>query len=181
MTLPESHLGAAQTEISKPELLLVSANTALSLKEQIKRIQDVVLSGSAPNIYDVAYTLNVRREKLPHRAFTVVQDGGILETSSLAKAPAQRQDVYFIFSGQGAQWAGMYSTKIVMDRLQSLLPLVCNRETVRADKQYFSTGMGREFATSDPSFRRDIERMDEVLRRLKNPPEWNIMGKKDTI
>lgn len=41
--------------------------------------------------------------------------------------------------------------------------------------------MGREFATSDPSFRRDIERMDEVLSRLKNPPEWNIMGKKETI
>lgn len=39
--------------------------------------------------------------------------------------------------------------------------------------------MGKEFAMSDPSFRRDVERMDEVLRRLKNPPEWNIMGKKD--
>lgn len=52
---------------------------------------------------------------------------------------------------------------------------------MRADKQYFSTGMGREFATSDPSFRRDMERMDEVLRRLKNPPEWNIMGKKHMV
>lgn len=41
--------------------------------------------------------------------------------------------------------------------------------------------MGKEFAISDPSFRRDIERMDEVLRRLKNPPEWNIMGKKAMI
>lgn len=113
MTLPESHLGDGQTEISKPELLLVSANTPLSLKEQIKRTQDLVLSGSAPNIYDVAYTLNVRREKLPHRAFTVVQDGEILETSSLAKAPAKTQDVYLIFSGQGAQWAGMYSSNVM--------------------------------------------------------------------
>lgn len=34
---------------------------------------------------------------------------------------------------------------------------------------------------SDPSFRRDIERMDEVLCRLRNPPEWNIMGKKEMI
>lgn len=41
--------------------------------------------------------------------------------------------------------------------------------------------MGKEFAMSDPSFRRDVERMDEVLRRLKNPPEWNIMGKKHAI
>lgn len=123
MILPDSHLGDGQTEISKPELLLVSANTALSLKEQVKRIQDLVLSGAAPNIYDVAYTLNVRREKLPHRAFTVVQDGEILETSSLAKAPAKKQDVYLIFSGQGAQWAGMYPTKIVMDRLQSFITI----------------------------------------------------------
>lgn len=113
MTLPNGHLGNGQAEISKPELLLVSANTALSLKEQIRRIQDLVVSDSAPELYDLAYTLNVRREKLPHRAFTVVQDGEILETSGLAKAPAKTQDVYLIFSGQGAQWAGMYSTKIM--------------------------------------------------------------------
>lgn len=41
--------------------------------------------------------------------------------------------------------------------------------------------MGKELALSDPSFRRDIEKMDEVLRRLKHPPEWNIMGKNDII
>lgn len=123
MTLPDSHLGKGEAEVSKSELLLVSANTALSLKEQIRRIQDLVLSGSAPNIYDVAYTLNVRREKLPHRAFTVVQDGEILETSSPAKAPAKTQSVYLIFSGQGAQWAGTYSTKVVMDRLQSFITI----------------------------------------------------------
>lgn len=123
MTLPDSHLGDAQTEDSKPELLLVSANTALSLKEQVKRIQDLVLSGSASNLSDVAYTLNVRREKLPHRAFTVVHDGEVLETSSLAKAPAKKQDVYLVFSGQGAQWAGTYSTKVIMDRWQSFRTL----------------------------------------------------------
>lgn len=113
-------------EISKPELLLVSANTVLSLEEQVRRIQDLILSGSAPDLYNLAYTLNVRREKLPHRAFTVVQDGKILETSSLAKAPAKAQDVYLIFSGQGAQWAGTYSTEVMMKRWQSLLPSVCS-------------------------------------------------------
>lgn len=116
MALPDSQPGNGQVEISKPELLLVSANTALSLKEQIRRVQDLVLSGSAPAVYDLAYTLNVRREKLPHRAFTVVQDGEILETSSLTKAPAKTQDVYLIFSGQGAQWAGTSSTELIMKR-----------------------------------------------------------------
>lgn len=123
MTLPDSHLGNGQVEISKPELLLVSANTALSLKEQIQRFKDLVLSDSAPDVYDLAYTLNVRREKLPHRAFTVVQDGKILETSSLAKAPTKAQDVYLIFSGQGAQWAGTYSTKAMVERPQSILSI----------------------------------------------------------
>lgn len=28
----------------------------------------------------------------------------------------------------------------------------------------------------DASFRRDIKRMDEVLQRLENPPDWNILG-----
>lgn len=36
--------------------------------------------------------------------------------------------------------------------------------------------MGKEFAMSDPSFRSDLERMDEVLRRVRKPPQWNIMG-----
>lgn len=119
-TLPDSHcIGNDQGETSNPELLLVSANTALSLEEQVKRIQGLVLSGSAPDIYNLAYTINVRREKLPHRAYTVVQDGKILETSTLAKVPTKSQDVYLIFSGQGAQWAGMCSVKVMMARPQS--------------------------------------------------------------
>lgn len=39
--------------------------------------------------------------------------------------------------------------------------------------------MGMEYAIHDPSFRRDIIRMDEVLQRLRNPPNWNILGKND--
>lgn len=120
-TLPDSHCnGNDRGDTSNPEFLLVSANTALSLEEQMKRIQGLVLSGSAPDTYDLAYTLNVRREKLPHRAYTVVQDGEILETSTLAKVPAKSQDVYLIFSGQGAQWAGMCSVKVMTERPQSL-------------------------------------------------------------
>lgn len=73
----------------------------------MQRVQDFVQSGSAPSVRDLAFTLNTRREKLPHRAFTVIKDKEIIETSGLAKIPAKAQDVYLIFSGQGAQWAGM--------------------------------------------------------------------------
>lgn len=73
----------------------------------MQRVQDFVQSGSAPSVRDLAFTLNTRREKLPHRAFTVVKDKEVIETSSLSKIPAKAQDVYLIFSGQGAQWAGM--------------------------------------------------------------------------
>lgn len=37
--------------------------------------------------------------------------------------------------------------------------------------------MAKECATHDPSFRRDINRMDEVLQQLENPPSWTILGK----
>lgn len=47
-----------------------------------------------------------------------------------------------IFSGQGAQWAGM----------------------------------GKEMIQGDPEFRADIETMDSILRGLKCPPSWTIIG-----
>lgn len=109
-------IGNGQDERTKPEILLISANTAVSLKNQIQRIQNFVQSSSALSVHDLAFTLNTRREKLPHRAFTVVKDREIIETSGLAKIPAKAQDVYLIFSGQGAQWAGMCSLLVVMVR-----------------------------------------------------------------
>ena len=58
-------------------------------------------------IADVAYTLALRREKLSLRAFAIIQDGQVLETSSPTKAPATAPSIAMIFSGQGAQWPGM--------------------------------------------------------------------------
>ncbi|EAL87813.1 polyketide synthase fgnA [Aspergillus fumigatus Af293] len=57
-------------------------------------------------ISDIAYTLAVRRERLPHRAFAIWQNGE-LQTSSLSKASAVPPAITMIFSGQGAQWAEM--------------------------------------------------------------------------
>jgi acyl transferase domain-containing protein len=82
----------------------------------MERIQNFVQTGSASSLYDLAFTFNTRREKLPHRAFIVVNDREILQSSGLAKVPVKTQDVYLIFSGQGAQWAGMYSLLVIVER-----------------------------------------------------------------
>lgn len=126
----------------RTELLLLSANTAVSLKEQVERYQNFV--GAKPDLRstDLAYTLAMRRDKLPHRAFAVLQNGKFTETSNLVRAPPSPPQVYFVFSGQGAQWAGM----------------------------------GRELIQADAMFKRDIERMDDVLQNLNHPPSWTIMG-----
>jgi acyl transferase domain-containing protein len=36
--------------------------------------------------------------------------------------------------------------------------------------------MGKELVLYDPNFQNDIQRMDQVLRTLSQPPCWNIMG-----
>jgi acyl transferase domain-containing protein len=36
--------------------------------------------------------------------------------------------------------------------------------------------MGKELILSDPSFREDILKMDQILKGLRFPPEWNLMG-----
>lgn len=102
---------------SHPELLLVSANTAASLKEQVDRYQEFVALHPEVNKRDIAYTLATKREALPHRTFTIVHDDNIIETSAPVKAPSKAPDVYFIFSGQGAQWPEMAKQLVTTDPL----------------------------------------------------------------
>lgn len=56
---------------------------------------------------NVAYTLALRREKLPHRTFAILQGGDVLETTIPTKRLASSPTIAMIFSGQGAQWSGM--------------------------------------------------------------------------
>ncbi|KAK4150451.1 putative polyketide synthase [Chaetomidium leptoderma] len=125
---------------SRPELLLFSANSPEPLDRQISAFREY--TAQHPElITDAAYTLALRREKLPHRAFAVAQGGELLETSALAKAPASVATITMVFSGQGAQWPGM----------------------------------GRELILTNPSFREDMIRMDNVLQGLQIPPKWSIV------
>ena len=126
----------------KPELLLLSANTSASLKSQVDRYQDFVLKQPDVCPSDLAYTLAVHRDTLPHRAFAVLQDGKLSVVSPPAKAPPEAPQVHLIFSGQGAQWPEM----------------------------------GKELIQADPTFRGSMERMDDILRKVAEPPSWSLIG-----
>jgi acyl transferase domain-containing protein len=63
----------------------------------------------------VAYTLAMRREHLPHRAFLVVGSERHIETSAPLKVASSSLPVVLVFSGQGAQWPGMARELIEMD------------------------------------------------------------------
>lgn len=106
---------AAKTESTEdrsstaPQLLCFSAHDKNSLSRYID-----VLGEQADRYYatDLAYTLNMRRTKLNERAFAIAQDGGTRQAMTKEKiqsATALKGEppVGFIFTGQGAQWAGM--------------------------------------------------------------------------
>lgn len=89
-----------------PQLLVFSANSAPSLNLQIDTFKNYTTE-HPEQLKNIGYTLALCRERLPNRAFAVIQDGEFLETSLPAKAPASTPTIAMIFSGQGAQWPGM--------------------------------------------------------------------------
>ncbi|KAH7400779.1 hypothetical protein DE146DRAFT_653958 [Phaeosphaeria sp. MPI-PUGE-AT-0046c] len=89
-----------------PRLLTISANTSESLRRRVTGFQTYIES-SSDAIDDVAHTLALRREHLPHRAFGVAISPDSLKISNFFKAPRKTPSINWIFTGQGAQWANM--------------------------------------------------------------------------
>ncbi|ROV97139.1 hypothetical protein VMCG_07466 [Cytospora schulzeri] len=98
--------GDTHEESAKQQLLLFSANSQNSLKQQLD-IYKTYTSEHPEAIPDIGYTLAFHREKLPHRAFAICSNGEMTTTSTVTKAPASPPVVTMIFSGQGSQWPGM--------------------------------------------------------------------------
>ncbi|RAL13732.1 type I polyketide synthase [Aspergillus homomorphus CBS 101889] len=89
-----------------PSLLCFSANTPESLAEVVKR-NHAYLELHPESLPDLAYTLAARRAHLPFRAVSIVSEEKLIQTSVFPRTPAQRPDIVFVFTGQGAQWPGM--------------------------------------------------------------------------
>lgn len=98
-------------------LLLLSANTPKSLETNVDKYRAFIGQNAEIHTSDFAYTLALRREKLAHRAFALVHDGTITNVSSSTHSSGVQPPVYLIFTGQGAQWAGMAKELIEEDGL----------------------------------------------------------------
>lgn len=87
------------------QLLVFSAHQGDSLQERAAKVLEYA-EKNQDRLGDIAYTLNCRREPLAHRAFAVVDGTWPPEISPVVK-PKEAPVVNFVFTGQGAQWAGM--------------------------------------------------------------------------
>ena len=132
------------TENSARRLILFpfSGHDDYSLKANISALSSVA---DQYDPIDLAYTLCARRSKFFQRAFAVADTGSPSSafdeaTMTFGKSSATTQSVGFIFTGQGAQWAGM----------------------------------GAQLFAEYGSYRQTIRYLDSILRKVPEPPSWNI-------
>ncbi|KAI0169553.1 hypothetical protein GGR52DRAFT_592149 [Hypoxylon sp. FL1284] len=128
---------------TKPFLLCFSAHDKPTLSRNVAAIGEV-----APDYYltDLSYTLNIRRTKFAHRAFTVVREGSeaaAFDSTSVQSGVAFKKsaNVGFLFTGQGAQWAGM----------------------------------GRVALQEFPTVLHTIQKLDRILGKLDPKPGFNMV------
>ncbi|KAI1424281.1 hypothetical protein F5Y12DRAFT_753061 [Xylaria sp. FL1777] len=108
-------------------LLCFSAHNKATL------LRNVAAVGAVAREYlltDLAYTLNLRRTKFPHRAYVVAREGREPEAFAMAASQAgsvlkKPVSIGFLFTGQGAQWAGMGKVAlqefpVILDTIQHL-------------------------------------------------------------
>nr|WGU20916.1 crs5 [Clonostachys rosea] len=100
-------------EDSRPKLLVASANRASSAKEGAQN-HTQYLAAHPEKLNHIAHTLALHREHLPWRTFAITNGAESPEFSAPAKAPSATPRLNFVFSGQGAQWAGM-GAKLIAD------------------------------------------------------------------
>ncbi|KID71992.1 polyketide synthase, partial [Metarhizium brunneum ARSEF 3297] len=102
------------TSTNSPRLFVLSANNQGSLKSLLESYVNWIQQHPKIPLADISYTLCHRRSALPWR-FSCVADNesSLLDTlergvnlTSTRPPPSKRQVIY-VFTGQGAQWAGM--------------------------------------------------------------------------
>jgi acyl transferase domain-containing protein/acyl carrier protein len=127
---------AAQSAVDRTaHILTISARTPAALNDLVGRWQECVASGSVPSLADAAFTANTGRAHFAHRIALVAPsiDRVREQLSAVANGETprgvfrgetrsdQRVKIAFLFTGQGAQYAGMgrrlYETAPVFRRV----------------------------------------------------------------
>ena len=90
----------------RPELLLFSAPSDSALRQQVRANRGFIQS-HAFRTSDLAYTLGKCRETQRHRAFSILHEGRLTNLSAHRQPSTEPPKITMVFSGQGAEWAGM--------------------------------------------------------------------------
>ncbi|KAL3454153.1 polyketide synthase [Aspergillus insuetus] len=104
--LPQQAVGSLPD--IRSQLVIVSAKTPNALQRRIQSTSDYANS-HLDSLANLSYTFGARRVHLPYRGFAIASPHNSLEKSAFETcAPRARSPVVtFVFTGQGAHWAGM--------------------------------------------------------------------------
>jgi acyl transferase domain-containing protein len=88
------------------KLLVVSAGSAEAVSRKVDDLMKFMQSGRK-TLDDIAYTLGSRRERLKYRSFAVASSNVDADFQELPVEAWGVPEITLVFTGQGAQWAGM--------------------------------------------------------------------------
>jgi acyl transferase domain-containing protein len=87
--------------------MILSAASPEALRQRVKDVKGYMEGCSS--MQDLAYNLAFRREMLPYRTVLIGRNDNVVEGLDIQQFQASSKDpkLHFVFTGQGAQWAGM--------------------------------------------------------------------------
>jgi acyl transferase domain-containing protein len=95
-------------------LLNFSANDPEALQAVVQN-HETYLKAHPERLKDLCYTLAARRQPLPHRTYALISRNTLTEALKVVpseRVGASKAQLVYVFTGQGAQWAGMGASLI---------------------------------------------------------------------